>query len=48
MFMFVTKNVIEMFQLQEWINELGFRYTAKKDGYANMSWGIPKLCETAL
>ena len=48
MFTFVTKSVIEMFQLQRWINELRFKYTAKKGGYANMSTDIAKLCETAL
>ena len=44
MFTFVTKSVVEMFQVQGWISELNFEYTAKMGGYANMSSDIPKLC----
>jgi hypothetical protein len=45
--MFVTKNLIGMLQLQEWISEPLFGSTAEMGGYANMSLNIPKLSDTA-
>ena len=48
LYMFVTKSLIEMLQLQEWITEPHFGSTAEIGGYANLSLNIPKLCEIAL
>ena len=48
MFIFVTKSVIDMFQVQGGISEVEFGHTAEMGGYANMSSDIPKLCEIAL
>ena len=43
MFAFLTKSVIEMFQLQGCVSELEFGYTAKMGGDVNMSSDILKL-----
>ena len=47
LYTFVTKSLIEMLQLQEWISEPHFGSTAEIGGYANMSLNIPKLSDMA-
>lgn len=43
MFMFVTKSVVEMFQLQGCIGELNFGYTAKKGWICEHEFGYDKV-----
>lgn len=45
MFIFVTKSVVEMFQLRVCESELEFGYNAKMGGYVNMGLDIPELYE---
>lgn len=45
MFMFVAKSVIEMFKLQGWISELGFRIHCRNGRICEMNSDIPKLYE---
>jgi hypothetical protein len=42
---FIIESVVEMIQLQGWICELNFGYTAEMGGYANMSSNISKLSD---